>query len=64
MGFPGGTDGESTFSAGDPCLIPWSGRSPGEGNGNLLVFLPGEFQGQRSLADCGSWDHKESDITE
>ena len=64
MGFPGGTDGESTFSAGDPSSIPRSGRSPGEGNGNLLVFLPGEFQGQRSLVDCGSWDCKESDITE
>ena len=37
MGFPGGTDGkESVCIAGDPNLIPGSGRSPGEGNGNLL----------------------------
>ena len=31
MGFPGGSDGEvSAYSAGDPGLIPGSGRSPGE----------------------------------
>ena len=35
--FPGGSDGkESACSAGDLGLIPGSGRSPGEGNGNLL----------------------------
>ena len=28
---------------------PGSGRSPGVGNGNTLVFLPGKFHGQRSL---------------
>ena len=45
--------------------IPGSGRSPGEGNGNpLQVFLPGEFHGQRSLADYSPWSHKESDMTE
>ena len=32
MGFPGGSaDKESTFNAGDPSLIPGSGRSPGKG---------------------------------
>ena len=36
-GFPGGSVGkESTCSARDPGLIPGSGRSPREGNGNLL----------------------------
>ena len=36
-GFPGGSDGkESVCNAGDPRSIPRSGRSPGEGNGNLL----------------------------
>ena len=36
-GFPGGSDGkESACSAGDLGLIPGSGRSPGEGNGNPL----------------------------
>ena len=28
------------------------------------VFLPGEFHGQRSLADCSPWGHRESDSTE
>ena len=28
------------------------------------VFLPGEFHGQRSLADHSPWGHKESDTTE
>ena len=36
--------------AGDPSLIPGSERSPGEENGNLGEFFPGEFHGQRSLA--------------
>ena len=36
-GFPGGSDSkESVCNAGDPGLIPGSGRSPGEGNGNPL----------------------------
>ena len=26
------------------------------------VFLPGKFHGQKSLAGCSPWDHKESDI--
>ena len=37
--FPGGSDGKaSAYNAGDPCLIPGSGRSPGEGNGNPLQY--------------------------
>ena len=28
------------------------------------VFLPGEFHGQRSLAEYSPWGHKESDTTE
>ena len=52
MGFPGGSDGkESAFNAGDPGLIPESGRSPGEGNGQY------SWQGS-------TWDHKESDVTD
>ena len=36
---PGGSDGKaSAYSAGDPGAIPGSGRSPGEGNGNLLQY--------------------------
>ena len=30
---------ESACNAGDLCLIPVSGRSPGEGNGNPLQYL-------------------------
>ena len=35
--FPGGSDGKaSAYNAGDLGLIPGSGRSPGEGNGNPI----------------------------
>ena len=45
-----GSDGkESVCNAGDLCLIPALGRSPGEGNGN-----PPQYP----------WDHKELDMTE
>ena len=37
MGLQGGSDGKaSAWNAGDPDLIPGSGRSLGEGNGNPL----------------------------
>ena len=37
MDFPGGSVGKaSACNAGDLALIPGSGRSPGEGNGNPL----------------------------
>ena len=37
--FPGGSDGKaSAYNAGDLGSIPWSGRSPGEGNGNPLQY--------------------------
>ena len=31
---------------------------------SILVFLPGESQGQRSLVGYSPWGHKESDVTE
>ena len=38
-GFPGGSDSkESACNVGDPGLIPVSGRSPGEGNGDPLQY--------------------------
>ena len=50
--------------AGDTDLIPGSGRSPGEGNGNLLQYpLPGDSDGQRSLAGYSPGGHKESGMT-
>ena len=51
-------------SAGDLGSIPGSGRSPGEGHGNRLQFLPGKFHGQRSLVVYSPWGLKESDTTE
>ena len=36
----------------------------GEGNGNPLVFLPGESQGRGSLVGCRLWGRTESDMTE
>ena len=61
MGFPGSSVGkESACNAGDPGLIPGSGRSTGEGNGTPTpVFLPGKSYGQRSLAGyCSPWDRE------
>ena len=46
----------------DMGLIPGLGRSPGEGNDQpTRVFLPGKFQGQRSLVDYSPWSCKLSD---
>ena len=66
-GPPGGSDRKGpACSAGALGLISGSGRSSGEGNSNPLqpVFLAGESPGQRSLAVCSPWSHKESDRTE
>ena len=39
MDFSGGSDGKvSAYNAGDPGLIPGSGRYPGDGNGNPLQY--------------------------
>ena len=39
MGFPGGSDSkESARNAGDPGSVLGSGRSHGEGHGNLLQY--------------------------
>ena len=35
---PMATSEESAWNAGDACLIPGSGRSPGGGNGNPLQY--------------------------
>ena len=40
--------------------IPGSGRTPGEGNGSPLQYLGLEnLNGQRSLAGCSPWGHKD-----
>ena len=49
--FPSGSDGkESDWSAGDLGLIPGSGRSPGEGNGNPL-----QYSCLENPMDGGAW---------
>ena len=45
---------ESACNAGDPDLIPGSGRSPGEGNGYLLQYS--------CLERYSPWDGKESTV--
>ena len=51
LGFPGGSDSkESACKVGDPGLIPGSGRSPGEGNGNPL-----QYPCLENLMDRGAW---------
>ena len=49
-GFPGGSD-ESACNAENPGSIPGSGRSPGEGNGNLLQYSYLE----KPIMDRGAW---------
>ena len=49
--FPDGSDGKaSVYNAGDLGLIPGSGRSPGEGNGNPLQYYCLE-----NPMDRGAW---------
>ena len=51
LGFRGGSDGkESACSAEHPGSIPGSGRSPGEGNGNLL-----QYSCLENPMDRGAW---------
>ena len=48
-------------NAGDVGLIPGSGRSHGEGNGNPFQYS--YLEKQRSLVGYSPWGHKESDTT-
>ena len=51
LGFPGGSESkESACNAGDPGLIPGLGRSPGEGNDNLL-----QYSCLENPMDRGAW---------
>ena len=66
MGFPNGSGSkESACNAGDLSSVPGLGRSPGGGHGNPLQYSCLENpHGQRNLASCSPWGHKESDRTE
>ena len=49
--FPGGSDSKaSAYNAGDPGVIPRSGRSSGEGNGSLL-----QYSCLKNPMDRGAW---------
>ena len=50
FGFCSSVGKESACSAGDPGLIPGSGRSPGEGNGNPL-----QYSSLGNPMDRGAW---------
>ena len=56
----------SAYNVGDLGLIPGSGRSPGEGNGNPLQYscLENPMDGEVWQATYNPWGHKESDTTE
>ena len=62
--FPGGSVVKNPpANAGDVGLIPGSGRSPGERNGNPLQYSCLENpHGQRGLVGYSPWGHKESDM--
>jgi len=61
-GFPGGSEVKNMpANAGDAGLIPGSGRSSGEGNGNPLQYSCLGTHRQRSLVGYSPWSCKESD---
>ena len=69
LGFPGGAVVKNLHGNArdmrDVGLIHGLERSLEVGNGSLPpVLLPEKFHGQRSLAGCSLWSHKESDMTE
>ena len=58
MGFPGGSEGKaSAYNVGDLGLIPGLGRSPGEGNGNPLLYscLENSMDGGASVHGIAEW---------
>ena len=66
LGFPGSLAGkESDCNAGNPALIPGSGRSPGEGIGYPLQYSCLENPpGPRTLVRYSPWGCRESDRAE
>ena len=66
QGFPGGARGnEPACQGGRSKFDPPVGKTPWRRAWQPTpVFLPGESQGQRSLAGCSPWGHTELDTTE
>ena len=62
----GGSAGkESALQCRRSGFNPWVGKIPWRREWlPTPVFLPGEFNGQRTLAGCSPWGHKELDTTE
>ena len=53
-GFPGRSVGkESACNAGDPSLILWSGRSPGERISSAILGFPSDSDGKESASNVG-----------
>ena len=61
-------DGLPSSSGGkelEPSSNSWVGKIPWRREWlPTPVFLPEKFHGQRNLAGCSPWDHKELDMTE
>ena len=66
LSFPGGSYGkEFACNAGDPGLIPGSGKIPWRREWQPApLFLPEKSHGQRSLMGYRPWGCTESDTTE
>ena len=67
LGFPGGLviKKKIFLQCSRPGFDPWGGKIPWRREWlPTSVFLPGEFQGQKSLVGSSPWGRKESDITE
>ena len=59
MCFPLGLDSrKSTYNVVDTGLIPGSGGSPGEGNGNPIQYSCLENFMERRLVGYSSWGHR------
>ena len=64
-GFPGGSEGKaSAYNVGSLGLIPGSGRSPGEGNGNpLWSSCLEKSHGWRNLVGYSPWGHSQTQLS-
>ena len=63
-GFPGVSDGKVYLQCRRPGFNPWVRKIPWRREWQpILVFLPGEFHGERILGGYRTWGCKESDLT-
>ena len=64
-GFPGGSVVKNPpANAGDMSLIPGSGKSPGEGNGNPLQYSHmGNSMAKEADGLYSPWGHRKLDMT-